>query len=171
MLGVNGAVQGEVLNAAGEFDTGTMTPPYGSCFCSLVTDKDPLIHRIKALDTNTSPLFFVGAEALKRPRLRTETPMQSHGYIMEDEQVRFRTYRLTLEPGEETGKHPWPFCAFTVIVQRSKLEVKGDKDSGFHKCKEENDVAGQCFWQSGPSTHSVKNVGSSRFEALVVEWV
>jgi quercetin dioxygenase-like cupin family protein len=75
-----------------------------------------------------------------------------------------RVYRLSLAPGEAIATHTHPFPGVVVTMTATEIEVTADGKSVRHPVKE-NDVS----WRAGGVTHSIKNVGQTRFEALDIE--
>jgi quercetin dioxygenase-like cupin family protein len=82
--------------------------------------------------------------------------------VLENDRV--RVYRLSLAPGEAIATHTHPFPGVVVTMTATEIEVTADGKSVRHPVKE-NDVS----WRAGGVTHSIKNVGQTRFEALDIE--
>jgi quercetin dioxygenase-like cupin family protein len=75
-----------------------------------------------------------------------------------------RVYRLSLAPGEAIATHTHPFPGVVVTMTAAEIEVTAEGKSVRHPVKE-NDVS----WRASGVTHSIRNVGKTRLEALDIE--
>ncbi len=82
--------------------------------------------------------------------------------VLENERV--RVFRLSLAPGEIVATHTHRFPGVQVTLTAADIEVTTNGKSVTHPVKE-NDVS----WRASGVTHSIKNVGKTRFEALDIE--
>jgi quercetin dioxygenase-like cupin family protein len=82
------------------------------------------------------------------------------------ENDRVRVFRLSLAPGESaaTHFHPWPGLA--IALTAGELEVV---TSGNPKAEQMKVVESEVRWRAGAVTHSIKNVGQTRFEGIDIE--
>lgn len=80
------------------------------------------------------------------------------------ENDRIRVFRLSLAPGEAVAMHKHPFPGLVVTITPAEIEVTADGKAVTHPVKG-NDVS----WRAGAVTHSIRNVGKTRFEALDIE--
>ena len=67
-------------------------------------------------------------------------------------------------PGEAIAMHTHPLPGLVVTITAGEIEVTTDGKSVTHPVKS-NDVS----WRAGAVTHSIKNVGKTRFEAVDIE--
>ena len=84
--------------------------------------------------------------------------------VLENERV--RVYRVSLEPGQSTGMHTHFLPSLAVAITPAKLAVitEGKKDWTLLTLP-----AGDISWRGGALTHSIKNVGKTRFEGADIE--
>ena len=80
------------------------------------------------------------------------------------ENDRVRVYRLSLQPGESQAMHTHPLPGLVVTLTDAQIEVTANGKAVTHPVKR-NDIS----WQAGKVTHSVRNVGRTQFESLVIE--
>ena len=90
--------------------------------------------------------------------------MTGHSLVLENERIRID--RQTLEPGESTGVHTHTLMSLGICVSPARIEYS-EPDGRAETADLE---AGQFNWHSGTRTHSLKNVGKTRFEAIEIEW-
>jgi quercetin dioxygenase-like cupin family protein len=124
--------------------------------------KATYIHR--AMNVGTTAFHNFTIELLKpasanSPNLANEAGREP---VLENERV--RVYRLSLAPGAAIATHTHPFPGVVVTMTATEIEVTADGKTVRHPVKE-NDVS----WRAGGVTHSIKNVGKTRFEALDIE--
>jgi quercetin dioxygenase-like cupin family protein len=76
-----------------------------------------------------------------------------------------RVERVILEPGQSTGVHTHTLAGLGVSVSGGMIEIEtgGQKQTS-------NLKPGEFRWRDGAVTHSLKNVGKTRFEAVDIEW-
>ena len=122
------------------------------------------VHR--ALNVGTTPFHNLTIELLKPSNFVADPsrlPVQAgRAPILENDRV--RVYRLSLAPGEAVGMHTHPLPGLVVTITAGEIEVTADGKPVTHPVKS-NDVS----WRAGAVTHSIKNVGKTRFEAVDVE--
>jgi beta-alanine degradation protein BauB len=125
----------------------------------------PLVHR--AVNLSDAPFRNLTIEIVQRGGSPPEPPlpaMPGHSVVFENDRVRID--RQTLEPGQSTGIHTHTLRSLGVCVSPARVEYSepGGKS-------ETADLAvGQFSWHEGPRTHALKNVGTTRFEAVEIEW-
>ena len=124
----------------------------------------PLTHR--AFNLAQTPFRNITVEILKPAGSPPEspTPMPGHSLVLENDRIRID--RQILEPGESTGLHTHTLMSLGICVSPARIEYS---ETG-GKTMTADLVAGQFSWHSAPRTHSLKNVGKSRFEAVEIEW-
>jgi quercetin dioxygenase-like cupin family protein len=127
--------------------------------------KGPLTHR--AINIGETPFHNITVEILKSAASPPEPPlpkMTGHSVVLENERIRID--RQTLEPGESTGLHTHTLMSLGICVSPARVEYS--EPGG--KADTADLEAGQFNWHSGTRTHSLKNVGKTRFEAIEIEW-
>jgi len=127
--------------------------------------KGPIIHRV------TNPYIFrfrnITIEILRSPGARgTSTPDTSAGHSIVLENERVRVERLILEPGQSTNVHTHNLSALSVFLTRATVLM----ESPGQKPQEIEYKPGEFRWRDAPVTHSIKNIGTTRFEAVGIDW-
>jgi quercetin dioxygenase-like cupin family protein len=125
----------------------------------------PLNHR--AVNLADSPFRNITVEILKPAGSPPEAPlpvMPGHTIVFENEKIRID--RQTLDPGQSTGIHTHTLMSLGVCVSPARVEYT---EEGV-KPEVADLLAGQFNWHTGKRTHSLKNVGTTRFEAIEIEW-
>jgi len=126
--------------------------------------KATYVHR--AMNVGTTPFHNLTIELLKSPAFLADLsnlPKEAgRDPILENDRV--RVYRLSLAPGESIAMHTHPLPGVVVTITAAEIEVTADGKSVTHPVKS-NDVS----WRAGGVTHSIRNVGQTRFEALDIE--
>jgi quercetin dioxygenase-like cupin family protein len=127
--------------------------------------KATYVHR--AINIGTTPFHNLTIELLRSPLgsqlSKLEEPI-TRPPLLENERV--RVYRVTLEPGQSTPMHTNLLPSLGVAITAAKLEVTIEgKDKPEHVTLPAGDVR----WRVSALTHSIKNVGKTRFEAVDIE--
>ena len=125
----------------------------------------PLVHR--AVNLADTPFRNITVEILKRAGSPPEPPlprMPGHSVVFENDRIRID--RQVLEPGESTGLHTHTLMSLGICVSPARIEYS--EPNG--KPETADLAAGQFNWHAGTRTHSLKNVGTTRFEAVEIEW-
>ena len=125
----------------------------------------PLVHR--AVNLSDAPFHNLTIEIVKGSGSPPEPPlpvMPGHSVVFENDRVRID--RQTLDPGQSTGVHTHTLRSLGVCVSAARVEYA--EPGG--KSETADLTAGQFNWHEGTRTHSLKNVGTSRFEAIEIEW-
>jgi quercetin dioxygenase-like cupin family protein len=126
--------------------------------------KGPITHRV----TNIAiyPFRNITIEILKSPgEVGASTPDTSPGHSIVLENDRIRIERLILEPGQSTNIHTHSLSALSVFLTIARVQVTspgGKPETIEYK-------PGEFRWRTAPVTHSIKNIGSTRFEAVGVD--
>jgi hypothetical protein len=77
-----------------------------------------------------------------------------------------RVERLILEPGQSTGSYTLPKSGVIIAAHDGTISVERP-GSAAHRI----DIkAGDFEWHTGPTTHTITNVGKARFEAIEAVW-
>ena len=127
--------------------------------------KGPITHRVR----NVAKTRFrnITIEILKSPGPSgTSKPDTSPGLSTVLENDRVHIERLVLEPGQSTALHTHNLSALSVFLTRARIRV----ESPGQKPQNMNYKPGDFRWRSAPTTHTLKNIGSTRFEAVGIDW-
>ena len=84
--------------------------------------------------------------------------------ILENERV--RVFRLSLAPGESAPMHNHPLPGLAIAITGGQLEMTVENGKPERLKLAETDVR----WRAGALTHSIKNVGQTRFEGVDIEF-
>ncbi len=125
--------------------------------------KATYVHR--AMNVGTTSFHNLTIELLKAPGPIKDLPKEAgREPILENERV--RVFRVTLEPGQSTPIHTHPVPGLAINLTAAELEATT-------KGKEKPDrlklPIGESRWRAGAVTHSIKNVGKTRFEGVDIE--
>jgi len=127
--------------------------------------KGPITHRVT--NVATAPFRNITIEILKSPGpVGFSTPDKSPGHSIVLENDRVRIERLILEPGQSTKTHTHNLSALSVFLTTSKVRI----ESPGAKPETIEYTPGDFRWRAAPVTHSIKNIGSTRFEAVGIDW-
>ncbi|CAM9411157.1 unnamed protein product [Choristocarpus tenellus] len=136
----------------------------------------PFVHQVCLLPENLRPSQFYAMEILRPPPVGARSPLSHKSYDLQLSHSRpglARVYKLRLSPGESTGKHTWGF--YGVVISMSDGSVVDNDEAG---CDDGNPFKdgnmcklGSWRWVEGPLTFSIHNVGTTVYEAIVVEWL
>ena len=123
--------------------------------------KGPITHRV----SNPGSVRFrnITIEILGSPGPGSvaSTPDNSPGHSIVLENDRVIVERLILEPGQSTNTHTHGLSALSVFLTKSKVLVQ----SPGQKPQTITYKPGDFRWRN-PVTHSIKNIGTTRFEAV-----
>jgi quercetin dioxygenase-like cupin family protein len=130
--------------------------------------KATYVHR--AMNVGTTPFHNFTIELLKSPQiaqaLASVTAPITAAPVFENDRV--RVYRTTLDPGQSTSTHTHVYAGLGVTLRGSEVEVLTKSKSG-DKTERVRLSEGDVRWRAGVVTHSLKNVGTTRFEAVDIE--
>lgn len=126
--------------------------------------KATYVHR--AMNIGTTPFHNLTIELLKSPGLQEQSPKYpiTRPPVLENERV--RVFRVTLEPGQSTSMHTHVYAGLSIALTSGEIEVTTE---GRKRTDKLSLPAGDVRWRAGAVTHSIKNVGKTRFEAVDVE--
>ena len=77
-----------------------------------------------------------------------------------------RVERLILEPGQSTGRYTVPRSGLLIAAHDGSISVERPGTSA-HRVEMK---AGEFEWHTGPTTHTITNIGKTRFEAIEAVW-
>ena len=78
-----------------------------------------------------------------------------------------RVERLILEPGQSTGRYTLPRSGLLIAAHDGIDFRRAARDRAAHRIEMK---AGEFEWHTGPTTHTITNVGKTRFEAIEAVW-
>jgi quercetin dioxygenase-like cupin family protein len=120
----------------------------------------------RAINIGTTPFHNLTIELLKSPAVTDNEASEATARqpILENERV--RVYRVVLEPGQSTPVHTHFLPGLAVSIFAGEIEVT---TRGKATPDRITLPAGDVRWRAGMTTHSIKNIGKTRFEAIDVE--
>lgn len=127
--------------------------------------KGPITHRVT--NVNNTSFRNITIEILGSPgRAAPSKPDTAPGLSPVLDNDRVHIERLVLEPGQSTSLHTHGLSALSVFLTNAKVEVSipGQKPQTL-KYK-----PGDFRWRDAPTTHTLKNIGKTRFEAVGIDW-
>jgi len=77
-----------------------------------------------------------------------------------------RVERLILEPGQSTGRYTLPRSGLLIAAHDGMISVERPGTTA-HRVEMK---AGEFEWHTGPTTHTITNIGKTRFEAIEAVW-
>ena len=128
--------------------------------------KATYVHR--AMNVGATPFHNFTIELL-RPRNGAPPPSMPkeptvRAPVLENERV--RAFQVTLEPGQSTSMHTHQLPGLAIALTPGEIEVV---TQGKNKPDRLNLPLGDLRWRVGAVTHTIKNVGKSRFSAVDIE--
>ena len=119
---------------------------------------EPLIHQVKNIGKNT--MHMIGAEALQRPPVRENNPLNFKGYTQEWESSRFRLYEV--HTSADLGPVTFEIYGLLVALIETTVSVKGPIGSSTLKL-----APGSFVWIEPPCTLHL----DISFRGLFAEWI
>ncbi len=128
--------------------------------------RTPYTHRLENI--GTTPIRMVVPELLSSS-LSPGSPadlktVPGHQLVLENDRV--AVYRVSIDPDRSTGNRsrtlPWLRVS---ITQTTILVQESGKNPETVETK-----PGDYRWHDGPTTDSMKNIGSTSYEAIEIEW-
>ena len=128
--------------------------------------KAPITHRVSN-PSNVSRFRNITIEILKSAGRAAASKLDtSPGLTTVLDNDRVHVERLVLEPGQSTSLHTHGLSALSVFLTEAKVLV----ESPGQKPQTIEYKPGEFRWRDAPVTHTIKNIGSTRFEAVGVDW-
>ena len=126
----------------------------------------PYTHRLE--NVGTTPLRIVGLEVLSSssspgvPAVLNTVP--GHQLVLENDRVTI--YRVSIDPKQSTGIRSRTLPWLRVSITQSTISVQGPGKSP----ETIETKAGDYRWHEGATTDSIENIGSTKYEAIEIEW-
>lgn len=125
--------------------------------------KATYIHR--AMNVGTTSFHNFTIELLKTPGGANLTKEPGREPVVENERV--RVFRVTLDPGQSGPMHTHTVPILAIALTAAELEVT---TKGKDKPERVTRPEGNILWRSEAVTHSIKNVGKTRYEGVDIEF-
>ncbi len=125
----------------------------------------PLTNRVVNSGKSDFRNIFIEILAGKNTTPAVEFPILSDGHVILIDNERVRVNRLTLKPGESSKLHTHQMRGLGIILYDSDIELIAH-DGTKRKLEPK---AGDHVWQNAGTTHNIKNIGSTVFEAIDIE--
>ncbi|GAA0687821.1 hypothetical protein GCM10009104_12510 [Marinobacterium maritimum] len=139
--------------------------PSGLCGCR-PHGREPLIHRVR--NEGEGLMQMIGAEHRGSPKLVAEAPLEAPFHTLVEEPFKgesIRCYQIDLPPGQSTGPMDYQFSGLLVSLAEATLSIEDDGVSRIVSMS-----PGAFIWHDGPGRRVLRNVGSTRFRAVLGEW-
>jgi beta-alanine degradation protein BauB len=125
--------------------------------------KATYIHR--AMNVGTTSFHNFTIELLKAPGGANLVKEPGREPVLENDRV--RVFRVTLEPGQSGPMHTHTVPILAIALTAAELEVT---TKGADKPERVKRPEGNVLWRSEAVTHSIKNVGTTRYEGVDIEF-
>lgn len=125
--------------------------------------KATYVHR--AMNVGTTSFHNLTIELLKAPSSANLTKEPGREPILENERV--RVFRVTLDPGQSGPMHTHTVPILAIALTSAELEVITQGKAQPERVKRPE---GNVLWRAEAVTHSIKNVGKTRYEGLDIEF-
>ncbi len=129
------------------------------------TRSSPETHRVVNGGKSDFRNIFIEILAGKNAMTARPYPVLSDGHVILIDNDRVRVNRLVLKPGESSKLHTHQLHGLGIILYDSKVELT--TPDGTKRRLEAK--AGDHVWQNAGTTHIIKNIGSTVFEAIDIE--
>ncbi len=125
----------------------------------------PLMHRV--VNSGKSDFHNIFIEILPAKYVATAPayPILSDGHVIILDNARARVSRLIMKPGESSQAHKHSMRGLGIVLYDSKIEISIPNSSP----RILEPKAGDFVWQDAGTTHIIKNIGSTVFEAVDIE--
>ncbi len=124
----------------------------------------PLTHRVVNSGKTDFRNIFIEILPVKNAAA-SGFPILSDGHTILIDNERVRVNRLILKPGESSKLHRHSMRGLGIVLYDSKIEIS--TPTGSPRILEPK--AGDVVWQDAGTTHLIKNIGSTVFEAIDLE--
>jgi quercetin dioxygenase-like cupin family protein len=125
--------------------------------------KATYIHR--AMNVGTTSFHNFTIELLKTPGSANLKKEPGREPVLENERV--RVFRVALDPGQSGPMHTHTVPIMAIALTAAELEVT---TAGRAQPERVKRPEGNVLWRSKPVTHAIKNVGTTRYEGVDIEF-
>jgi len=153
----------QVIDEALSGEKNPLDMKYG--LVSFTARPSPQTHRAVNAGKTNFRLIFIEIFADKDAESAQTLPILSDGHVILIDNERVRVNRLVLKPGESSKLHTHQIRGLGITLYDSKIEIRGG--DGTKRTLEPK--AGDHVWQNAGTTHIIKNIGSTVFEAIDIE--
>jgi len=126
----------------------------------------PFTHRLS--NVGTTPIRVLGAEVIASPASRgvpaALDTVPGHKLVLENDLV--KVYRISLDPKQSTGIRSRTLPWLRISITQSMISIHEPGKTP----KTLQTRPGDYRWYEGPTTDSIENVGSAKYEAAEIEW-
>ena len=126
----------------------------------------PVTHRTE--NVGTTPIRMIACEVLSSssspgvPAVLKDVP--GHQWVFENDRV--TVYRVSIDPDQSTGIRSRMLPWLRVSITQTTISAQGPG-----KTPETIETKpGDYRWYGNPTTDSIKNIGSTKYEAIEIEW-
>ena len=117
------------------------------------------------INSGKSDFRNIYIELMPRQAAAGVLPPLSSGHTTLIDNPRVRVNRLVLKPGESSTLHTHSLNGLGIILYDSRIEIT--TPNGDPRIMEPK--AGEFAWQTAGTAHTIKNIGTSVFEAIDIE--
>ncbi len=125
----------------------------------------PLTHRVVNSGKSDFRNIFIEILPARKAAAVASFPILSDGHVILIDNPRVRVNRLILKPGESSKLHKHSMRGLGIVLHDSTIEIT--TPNGSPQILEPK--AGDFVWQDAGTTHMMKNIGSTVFEAIDLE--
>ena len=125
-----------------------------------------LTHRVVNSGKSDFRNIFIEILPGKNTANATPFPILTDAHVILIDNPRVRINRLVLNPGESSKLHTHPMRGLGIILYDSKIEITSSGNSP----RVLESKAGDFAWQNAGTTHIIKNIGSTVFEVIDIEF-
>jgi quercetin dioxygenase-like cupin family protein len=127
--------------------------------------KAPITHRVT--NVGKDPFRNITIEVLKSPGIAADPQakeISGHTLVLDNDRVHVE--RVVIEPGRSIPTHTHSRSGLGVVVSTAEIQLESPGQTP----RTVQFKPGDFQWIDGPQTHSMKNTGKTRFEAVHIEW-
>jgi quercetin dioxygenase-like cupin family protein len=137
----------------------------GFFFC-MMHQKQPVIHRASASNSNKEDIIMMGIEIKKESNHNNQLFFTNNLYKIDYESNSFTVYRLKLISGELTGYHTYDFPALIIVLKGTGCI--NAEESITSTIKNITMACGNFQWYDCKTTLNISNIGDNCFEAIII---
>ncbi|HVF31172.1 MAG TPA: hypothetical protein VNA22_09380 [Pyrinomonadaceae bacterium] len=125
----------------------------------------PQTHRVVNSGKTDFRNIFIEILSGRNSETAKPFPILSDGHVILIDNDRVRVNRLVLKPGESSKMHTHQMRGLGIVLYDSKIEI-GVPGQAKRTLEPK---AGDFTWQDPGTTHTIKNIGTTAFEAIDIE--